>query len=179
MVFDVDARHAIAGGRDDESVVEADFERAGLDVAVPIDLAVAQAEVPLADDTRRVAGLLEHRRERGSPGRDDQGGVPRQDPRPFLAPGVLAREQGIPRRRARGRSGVTVGEPQSLLRQPVDVRRLDPRRPVAADVAIAEVVGINQDDVGSLGRMASECSDTHCAGHKKKSVLHGDDPGVA
>ena len=33
-------------------------------------------------------------------------------------------------------------------RQPVEVRRLDPRRPVAADVAVAEVVGIDVDDVG-------------------------------
>ena len=31
---------------------------------------------------------------------------------------------------------------------------LNPRRPVAADVAVAEVVGVNQDDVWPLGGMA-------------------------
>ena len=84
MVFDVDAWHAIAGGRDDESVVEADLERAGLDLAVPIDRAVTQSEMPFADDAGRVAGLLQHRGERGTPGRDDQGRVPRQDPCPLF-----------------------------------------------------------------------------------------------
>ena len=62
VVLDVDARHAVARGRDDEAVVEADFERAGLDLAVPIGLAVAEAEVPFADDAGGVAGLLQDRR---------------------------------------------------------------------------------------------------------------------
>ena len=56
-VLDVDARHAVAGGGDEEAVVEADVERAGRDVAVPVEVARAQPEVPLADDAGRVAGL--------------------------------------------------------------------------------------------------------------------------
>ena len=58
VVLDVDAGHAVAGGGDDEGVVEADLERAGLDLAVPVEVAGAQAEVPFADDAGAVAGLL-------------------------------------------------------------------------------------------------------------------------
>ena len=62
MVLDEDAGHAVAGGGHDEAIVEADLERAGLDLAVPIEgSSLAQAEVPLADDAGRVAGLFEDR----------------------------------------------------------------------------------------------------------------------
>jgi hypothetical protein len=39
-------------------VIEADFERAGPDVGVPIEVAVAEAQMPFADHRRGVAGLL-------------------------------------------------------------------------------------------------------------------------
>ena len=39
VVLDVHAGHAVAGGGDDEAVVEADLQRAGLDLAVPVELA--------------------------------------------------------------------------------------------------------------------------------------------
>ena len=42
-----------------------------------------------------------------------------------------------------------VGEADALLRQPVHVRRLDPRGPVAAEIAVADVVRQNEDDIGS------------------------------
>ena len=58
-VFDVDARHAVAGGRDDERVVESDLARPGRDRPVVVGRRCAEAEVPLADDARGVAGLLE------------------------------------------------------------------------------------------------------------------------
>ena len=63
VVLDVHARHAVAGGRDEEAVVEADLERAGLDVGRSSrGCPLAEAEVPLADDAGRVAGLLQDRR---------------------------------------------------------------------------------------------------------------------
>jgi len=46
---------------------------------------------------------------------------------------------------------VRVGEPEALPRQPIDVRRPDPRRPVAPDVAVPQVVDIDEDDVRRLG----------------------------
>ena len=43
---------------------------------------------------------------------------------------------------------VRVGEAHAGRRGAIEVRRLDPRRAVAADVAVAEIVGIHEDDVG-------------------------------
>ena len=63
-ILDVHARHAVAGGGEDEVVVEANRLGPRSDPAVPVDGAVAEAKVPLADDTGRVAGALEDRRER-------------------------------------------------------------------------------------------------------------------
>ena len=87
-------------------VVEADLERAGLDLAVPVDVALAQAEVPLADDAGRVARLLEHRRQRRPAGLDDQRASPGRMPVPCLRHGVLAGQQRVARRRAGGRGAV-------------------------------------------------------------------------
>ena len=64
-------------------VVEADVERAGLDLAVPVGVAGrAEAEVPLADDAGRVAGALQHRRQRRPAGLDDQRRVAGRTPVP-------------------------------------------------------------------------------------------------
>ena len=43
-----------------------------------------------------------------------------------------------------------VGEADALLVQPVEVRRLDDRVAVAGEIAVALVVGHDQDDVGTL-----------------------------
>ena len=83
---------------------------------------------------------------------DDQPGVARQDARPLLPPGILAGQQRIPRRRAGRRRRVGVGEVQPLPRQPVDVRRQPRSRAVAAHVAEAEVVGVDEHDVRRCGR---------------------------
>ena len=151
MAPDEHAGHAVAGRRHDEGVVEADLERARPDRAVPVDRAGPEPEVPLADDPRRVARPLQHRGQGLAPRLDDEGGIARQDARPLPSPGIFPREQGVSRRRAGRRRGVRVGEPQALPRQPVDVRRADPRRPVAADVAVAQVVGIDEDDIRRIG----------------------------
>ena len=148
---DEHAGHAVAGRRHDEGVVEADLQRARLDRAVPVDRAGPQPEVPLADDPRRVARPLQHRGQGLAPRLDDEGGVAGEDARPLPSPGVFARQQGVAGRRAGRRRRVRVGEPQALPRQPVDVRRADPRRPVTPDVAVAQVVGIDEDDVRPLG----------------------------
>src|SRR5436190_19226666 len=63
-VLDEDARDAVAGRGNDKGVIEADLERAGTDLAVPIDLARAETEMPLADGAGAVAARLEHRGQR-------------------------------------------------------------------------------------------------------------------
>ena len=76
-VLHEDARHAVAGGRENEGVVETDVERTGRDLAIPIEVAGAQAEMPLADHAGAVAGLFQHGGERVAAGLDDQRRVAR------------------------------------------------------------------------------------------------------
>ena len=77
-----------------------------------------------------------------------------------------------------GRGRVGVGEPPAFTGQPVDVWGLQFRSAIAADIAVAEVVGIDQHDVG-MGRGAcGNCvtehdRDTHQAEKERKT--HGQD----
>ena len=76
-------------------------------------------------------------------------------------------EQRVARRRAGRRAAVAVGEPQAFLREPVDVRRLDRGRAVAAEVAVAEVVGVDQDDVRRRG-LGGPCSERRQTGDNEQ-----------
>jgi hypothetical protein len=60
VIFHVHAWDAIPRGRHHEAVVEADFERARFDIAVPVRSAfAAEAQVPFADDTGFVPDLFQ------------------------------------------------------------------------------------------------------------------------
>ena len=54
-----------------------------------------------------------------------------------------------------------VGEAQARLRQPIHVWRLQSNRAVAAHIAVAEIVGENENDVG-LGRISGEARTGQC-----------------
>ena len=90
MVFDIDARDAIAGGGNQVAVVEADFERAGFDIGVPIEIARAETEVPFADDAAGVAGRFQSAGKRLCARRNDQLRIAGQNRRAGLAPGAAA-----------------------------------------------------------------------------------------
>src|SRR5581483_11642410 len=62
--------------------------------------------------------------------------------------GVESRHQGAPRRGADGAAGVAGGELDPVGGELVEVRRLDLRLSVAAEVAVAEVVGEDEYDIG-------------------------------
>ena len=73
---------------------------------------------------------------------------------------------------------MSVGEPQPLPRQAIDVRRSDPRRTVTADIAIPQVVGIDKHNIRHVGggsrtsgqdRHEGEQS-CHTGGSKRHSV---------
>ena len=105
VVLEEHGRHPVAGCREQEAVIKADLQRPWLDVLVPVDTAVAKAEVPFADDSRRVTGALEHRRDRRLAGPDDGRCVARENCR-LAAEAVLAGQQRVARGRAgRGRAG--------------------------------------------------------------------------
>ena len=80
---------------------------------------------------------------------DNQFGVARSDARILLPPRIHARQQAESRWRTRSRGRIGIGEALSLGGQPVDVGRRDLRGAVAAQVADAQVVGIDEDDVGA------------------------------
>ena len=61
---------------------------------------------------------------------------------------VFARQQRATRRSAHGASGIVLREFHALFRQGIDVRRLEMRLAVTAQITIAEVVCQNVDHVG-------------------------------
>jgi hypothetical protein len=61
---------------------------------------------------------------------------------------VLARHQRAARRGADRAAGVILSEPQAFGGQAVDVRRFEFPLPVTAQIAVAEIVRLNEDDVG-------------------------------
>jgi hypothetical protein len=78
------------------------------------------------------------------------GSVGRKDAGALLPPGVFAGEQREAGRRAGGGTRIARAEVDALLRDAVDIWRLHRGRAIAGDVAIAEVIGVDQDDVRLL-----------------------------
>jgi len=111
------------------------------------------AQMPLADETGAIAVVLEQLRQGAASRRQPLilshacGAERVLDPRSLL---IAAADQHRSRRRA-VRCGVEVGQPGAILRKAVDVGRLDVRRPIAANVTIADVVGDDQDHVRTRG----------------------------
>ena len=111
------------------------------------------AEVPLADAGGGVALGLESLGQRDLVGRQPAGGVGEQHAARCrwhmpAADRQPAGEQRRPARRADLGRRVELREPHALGGHAVEVRRADGRVAVAAEVAVAEVVGEDDDDVG-------------------------------
>ncbi len=107
------------------------------------------AQAPLAEEGRRVARVLEEVGERAlalAQGLDREGPAAGVAPHAGVAGVAPGHEHGA-RGRADRRAGVEVGEAQALGGQPVEVRRANELLAVGADVAVAEVVGEDEDDV--------------------------------
>ena len=115
-----------------------------------VDRGPGPAEVPLAERRGRVAVLPRRAGRVSRPGsiRAGSQGFKHAE---FQAgpPGISARQQGVPGRRADRRRRMGVGEPPALPREPIDVggRRLR-AGVVAVRVAESEVIGEEDDDIG-------------------------------
>src|SRR5678815_5112587 len=92
LILDIDARYAIASRRHEEGIIEADFAGARFCLSVPVDLALSEPEMPLADNARRVARTFQNGWQSRASGLDDEIGVDGQDSGAFLSKRVLARE---------------------------------------------------------------------------------------
>jgi len=137
-VVECEIRHVVAC-RGAEEPVEAMFEREMFGEIAQMPL--AQVERPVALPLHQFAErFLRFREAVGRFGVDHLEGQARADR-------VAARHQPGPRRGADVCAGVALREPQSGRRQAVDMRRPDPPGAVRADVAVAEIVGEDYDDI--------------------------------
>jgi hypothetical protein len=105
--------------------------------------------VPFADAGGDVAGLLQHGGDHDLAARLD--GLVALVVDQAGAEGVAAGEELAARRPAQ-RRGVAVLEPRAALGQGIDVGRLGVVAAASADVAEADVVGEDEDDVGLAAR---------------------------
>ena len=131
----------------DVAALEAEEEVVAVRVGAVLGLV---AEVPLAEERRGVAGVLQQLRQRAAGGGQPlfRGGGDAAERRLdrealLIAPG----DESGPGRAAHRAVGVEVGQLHAVSRQAVDVRRLDVLRPVAADVGVADVVGDDEHHV--------------------------------
>ncbi len=114
------------------------------------------AAVPFADDLGCVPRVLQDRRNgvlrRGkatcAAGKQDVESVEVVEPDPGR---VRAGEQRTPRRRADRRPHVEREQSSALGRELIDSRRVVHLRAVAAEVAVAEIVAVDEHDVGPAG----------------------------
>ncbi len=111
-----------------------------------------RAQVPLADQPRLVAGLLEQRGQGGMFGRQAHGAQAQGLFQPHRQT-VLVAAGDQPRAGGRADRGIGIGlhEPEPLLGQAIDVGGLVVGPAVAADVGVPQVVGQQEDDVRRPG----------------------------
>ena len=133
----------------------------------------AEPQVPLADPRGVIPRITEQRGDRRPVRLDQRVAVaPQHAPRQPRAPGVPPGEQAVAGRRAHRRRRMSVGQPQALPRQPIEMRCGDPPgRVERADIAVAEIVGQDQDDVGP-GLGSAIGGPTHGKQHGGKESAH-------
>jgi hypothetical protein len=140
------------------------------------------AEVPLADEAGGVAVVFQEPRQRAAVGGQAEleraaGAAERGlDAHALLV--AAGDERGARRRTLRHR--VKVREPHALAREAVDVGRADIGRSIAAEVAVAGVVGHDEDDVrphggGAGGRSCRESDGEGDGEQQAGQEGHGDE----
>ncbi len=149
FIFHVDLGYPVIGGGEEEGVIEADLEGARGEGAVPVGAGgVAQAEVPFTDDGGLVSGIFEEGGEGGRSGLDDSGAIGGCYAGVILAEGVGAGEEGEAGGGAGGGGAVSAGEAEAFGGEAIDIWGVDVGGAVAGHIAIAQVIGHDDDDVG-------------------------------
>ena len=121
---------------------------------------VLVAEVPLSEYARGVTGGFDCLCQRGALQAEPLAFIDRV--RDAILEFVPARQQRGARRRA-GRTDLKVNEPRALGMEPVEVWRFEDRIAVAAQFAVALIVGEDKDDVrGTTRRRADRQPRNHC-----------------
>ena len=172
VVFQIDVWIHVERSRDDERLVEADRQRAAIDLFAVVNLPAvalgwagfglalfavgqhlpAKAKVPFADHRSVVMVLLQEFRDRQSVFRDQRlRQAPKHTALEVCPPIIAAGDNAVSGGRAHRRGRVRVGEPHALPGQAIAVRR---RRLAAGvgEVAVAEIVGEYVNDIGPIQR---------------------------
>ena len=113
-----------------------------------------QSEVPFADRGGGVALRLEHLREHGGGAREEAPvfcGLGPDDSGDADEIGVASGKKGGAGGGAHGAVGVEFGEAHPIGHEGVEVRTLEIGRAVAGEVAVAEIIDDNEEDVGPFG----------------------------
>jgi hypothetical protein len=114
-----------------------------------------EPEVPLADEAGAITGRLEQTRQQHGVGRQVAPtvfGVSTDHSGDADGVGILSREQRGARRRADRAVRVKVVEPHPVADQCVDVGRFEVGRAVAGEIAVAQIVDEDDDDVRTVCR---------------------------
>ena len=119
--------------------------RARCDGFVPIDGSArsAKAEMPFANDSSGVASGFQQAGQCRPAGFDNKCRIAGKDSGAFFAKGILARHQAVTRWGACGCARIPGSEPQSFPRQTIACRGRNCLGAVAREVAITNIVGIN------------------------------------
>ena len=130
-------------------MLESDLARSRLDLAIPIwpFSFLSKAEVPLADDSGLVACLFHEVGEGERVIIDNEMPIWWGDSRARFAEGVVPSEERVACRRAGGGGAVAAGEALASGGEFVDVRGFKGGGAVAGEVAVAEIIGHDDDDV--------------------------------
>ena len=120
-----------------------------------IELLLGVAEMPLADHAGGIAGAVKELGQRDFRRRQSQLGVLAAEigggvRRHAAAKRIATRHQRSARRCAERRRRIELREPRAFRGHPVEIRRLELRMPKARQVAVTEVVGQQDDDVGRM-----------------------------
>ena len=124
------------------------------------------AQVPFADRGSGIALSPERLGDRGLRRRQSAGRIRKQyaaPPRHAVSDRQPARHQGRPARRTQRRGRIKLCEPEPFPGEPIQVGRLDGGMPVTAQVAVAQVIGEQNDEVGRplIGRVQRIRRDRH------------------
>ena len=157
-----------------EMEIEAVGERMMLGLVIGPD-----AEVPFADQSGGVAGVLQRLGQGHFGGGQAAGGDGAEDAELIVghagADGVASGHESGAARGADLGGGIELREAQAFGGHTIQIRRLDRRVAVAAEVAVAEVVGQDDDDVRLRGGVGADGERDE---QGQQQGLHKDDKGV-
>ena len=92
---------------------------------------------------------------------------------------AIARHQRATRRSANRIAGITLREARAFFRQFINVRRLNEFLSVATDVAVAQIIGQNKNDVRFFSSRNGICTKDYDEKPQESGVAHFADYAVS